>query len=232
MTTYHIINNRAFTDTTTNETTAIALEKAMPMVAFRRKETDAMGNDHWTVARDMGCVGIFTQGIALAAVTQFPLATIASTTAEATIDTTTTITTLEVDNPLQTTQHLENLKALLHNYEHLLHKATGFCNLKLARGCLVFAGMDGNNDAHKILVDYLVRFAMHQKHIKTRETLRPTNERFAFRTWLIRMGWKGRETSKLRIGLYKGLNGNTAFCTETSKQRWLEKHSTRTTMVE
>ena len=141
-------------------------------------------------------------------------------------------TELAIDNPLQSTEQLDNLKALLHNYEFLLGKATGFTELKVAKGKLVFLGMDGSDEAHKLLVEFLVRFATEKKQIKTRETLRPDNERFAFRTWLIRLGWKGRETSKLRVSLYKKLSGNSAFCTESSKTRWMEKHGKRSTKVD
>ena len=139
---------------------------------------------------------------------------------------------LAIDNSLQSTEQLDNLKALLHNYEFLLCKATGFTELKLAKGKLVFLGMDGSDEAHKLLAEFLVRFATSQKQTKTREALRPDNEKFAFRTWLIRLGWKGRETSKLRVSLYKKLSGNSAFCTESSKTRWMEKHGKRSTKVD
>ena len=141
-------------------------------------------------------------------------------------------TKLAIDNSLQSTEQLLNLKALLHNYEFLLGKATGFTELKLASGKLLFLGMNSDNEAHKLLVDFLMNFATEKKQIKTREALRPDNERFAFRTWLIRLGWKGRETSKLRVSLYKNLSGNSAFCTEASKSRWLEKYGKRSTKID
>ena len=56
------------------------------------------------------------------------------------------------------------------------------------------------------------------------EIKRPENEKFALRTWLIRLGWKGTE-GKMELNLlYKNLSGNTAFCTPSSKARWEEKH--------
>lgn len=58
------------------------------------------------------------------------------------------------------------------------------------------------------------------------EVKRPENEKFCFRTWLIRLGWKGIEGKVERNLLYKKLAGNTAFCTEESKARWEEKHKT------
>ena len=145
-----------------------------------------------------------------------------------TTETTTDITetpTNKLAIELTNDQTFKNIAELVKTYEYLLGKATGFTGLELTGGKLVFLGMNSDDDAHRLLVDYLVRFATHQKQIRTRETLRPDNEKFAFRTWLIRLGWKGRETTKLRVSLYKNLTGNSAFCTESSKTRWLEKHS-------
>ena len=56
------------------------------------------------------------------------------------------------------------------------------------------------------------------------EIKRPENEKFALRTWLIRLGWKGAEGKVERNLLYKNLAGNTAFCTPSSKARWEAKH--------
>ena len=47
----------------------------------------------------------------------------------------------------------------------------------------------------------------------------PENEKFAFRRWLIRLGWKGTDGKRERNLLYKPLAGNTAFCTESSKAK-------------
>lgn len=147
-----------------------------------------------------------------------------NTTSEETSETTSII---EIPLDKLTNQAFENISCITKAYEYLLGKATGFTGLEATSEKLVFAGMDATNDAHRLLVDYLVKFAMHQKQVRARETLKPDNEKFAFRTWLLRMGWKGRETSKLRMSLYKGLNGNTAFCTAESKTRWVEKHGKR-----
>ena len=65
------------------------------------------------------------------------------------------------------------------------------------------------------------RLNLHKVQIK-----QPENEKFVFRTWLTRLGWKGSEGKMERNLLYKNLNGNTAFCTEESKIRWEAKHKT------
>ena len=63
------------------------------------------------------------------------------------------------------------------------------------------------------------RINLHKVQIK-----QPENEKFAFRSWLTKLGWKGAEGKMERNLLYRNLNGNTAFCTEESKIRWEEKH--------
>ena len=63
------------------------------------------------------------------------------------------------------------------------------------------------------------RLNLHKVAVK-----QPENEKFAFRSWLTKLGWKGSEGKMERNLLYKNLNGNTAFCTEESKIRWEAKH--------
>ena len=135
-------------------------------------------------------------------------------------------------------QQVLNLENLTKRYSYLLHKATGFKRIEIPSSGdsdrnsnrdsngdkVIFWGMDSNNPAHRKLVELMVEFANAQRKIMERETLRPENEKFTFRTWLIRLGWTGRETSKMRTSLYKGLDGDSAFCTATSKARWEQKH--------
>ena len=122
-----------------------------------------------------------------------------------------------------TDRALKNLVNMVKRYNGLLKKATGFSDLRITQDGLVFEGMDAKNEAHRLLLDYMRRFAEANKGIKEKEELQTDNEKFAFRTWLIRLGWKGRETSKLRTSLYEGLSGNSAFCTATSKEKWQAK---------
>ena len=63
------------------------------------------------------------------------------------------------------------------------------------------------------------RLNLHNVQIK-----QPENEKFAFRSWLTKLAWKGSEGKTERNLLYRNLNGNTAFCTEESKIRWEAKH--------
>ena len=55
------------------------------------------------------------------------------------------------------------------------------------------------------------RLNLHKVEVK-----QPENEKFAFRSWLTKLGWKGAEGKMERNLLYRNLNGNTAFCTEES----------------
>ena len=77
-----------------------------------------------------------------------------------------------------------------------------------------------------LLVKSVIAKAVKDKNVNLHkiEIKRPENEKFAFRTWLLRLGWKGGEGKAERSLLYKNLAGNTAFCTEDSKTRWKAKH--------
>ena len=139
-----------------------------------------------------------------------------------TVETSEKMVTIEAPSSYQQVLNLENL---IKRYSYLLNKATGFKRIEIpSKDRVIFWGMDSNNPAHCKLVELMVAFATAQRKIMERETLRPENEKFTFRTWLIRLGWTGREDSKMRTNLYKGLEGNSAFCTATSKARWEQKH--------
>ena len=98
---------------------------------------------------------------------------------------------------------------------------------------LVFSGFCSEDAmrqrANSLILEYLFKFASSkpQKKIslKNLKVKMPENEKFSFRIWLIRLGWKGNDNKKERNILYKKLSGNTAFCTQESKDRWEVKHS-------
>ena len=60
----------------------------------------------------------------------------------------------------------------------------------------------------------------HRMQIISPET---DNERFTMRRWFTQMGWKGIQDRALRMFFYEKLSGHTAFRTEESKVKWLEK---------
>ena len=98
---------------------------------------------------------------------------------------------------------------------------------------LVFSGFCSEDAmrqrANSLILEYLFKFASSkpQKKIslKNLKVKMPENEKFSFRIWLIRLGWKGNDNKKERNILYKKLSGNTAFCTQESKDRWEIKHT-------
>ena len=102
-----------------------------------------------------------------------------------------------------TDRALKNLVNMVKRYGRLLKKATGFSDLRITQDGLVFEGMDAENEAHRLLLEYMKKFVEANKGIREKEELQTDNEKFAFRTWLIRLGWKGREASKLRTSLYE-----------------------------
>ena len=58
-----------------------------------------------------------------------------------------------------------------------------------------------------------------QKHVRAKRT-DETNEKFAFRTWLTRLGMNGPEMKQERAILYRNLSGHTAFRTEEDGKKW------------
>ena len=61
--------------------------------------------------------------------------------------------------------------------------------------------------------------AIEQKHVRANET-DVENEKYAFRTWLTRLGMKGADTKEDRKLLYRKLDGHTAFRTEADREKW------------
>ena len=104
---------------------------------------------------------------------------------------------------------------------------------------LVFSGFYNENTlrqkANSLILEYLFEFAMSKPQkkvsLKNLKVKMPDNKRFSFRIWLIRLGWKGNDNKKERKILYKKLSGNTAFCTQESKDRWEIKHTKKSTTI-
>ena len=63
-----------------------------------------------------------------------------------------------------------------------------------------------------------------QKHVRPKK-VDETNEKFAFRTWLTRLGMNGNETKAQRSILYKHLTGHTAFRTPADEEKWKAKQA-------
>ena len=68
--------------------------------------------------------------------------------------------------------------------------------------------------------------AISQYHVRARR-VEEANEKFAFRTWLTRMGMNGAELKAERNLLYKNLNGHTAFRTTADEKKWKTRQAAK-----
>lgn len=68
--------------------------------------------------------------------------------------------------------------------------------------------------------------AISQYHVRARR-VEEANEKFAFRTWLTRMGMNGAELKAERNLLYKNLNGHTAFRTAADEKKWKSRQAAK-----
>lgn len=74
------------------------------------------------------------------------------------------------------------------------------------------------------LASAMVQMAKSQKRIKPQECLEE-NEKYFMRSWLVRLGFGGKDGKEVRNILLKNLRGHTAFRTEADKQKWQEKYA-------
>ena len=68
--------------------------------------------------------------------------------------------------------------------------------------------------------------AISQYHVRARR-VEETNEKFAFRTWLTRMGMNGADLKAERNLLYKNLDGHTAFRTAADEKKWKARQAAK-----
>lgn len=127
-------------------------------------------------------------------------------------------TALTVAVPLETVA-VENLTRLLKVKGRLIQKALGISNLpmELTADMVSFPWFDTIPDADtaKAYTDFiaaLCRMSKEQKRINATET-EVTNEKYAFRCFLLRLGFIGAEYKAARKILLKNLNGSSAFKT-------------------
>lgn len=105
---------------------------------------------------------------------------------------------------------------------------TGF---SFEEGCIVFDGFPYSTDAATVkayseLSAAMVKAAKRQKRIKPDETIEE-NEKYYMRTWLVRLGFDGREAKETRRILLENLKGHTAFRTEDDKIKWNERQKAK-----
>jgi hypothetical protein len=68
--------------------------------------------------------------------------------------------------------------------------------------------------------------AIKQHNIYAKQVVE-VNEKFAFRTWLTRLGMNGTEMKSARRVLYRNLSGHTAFRTARDEEKWKTKQAAK-----
>ena len=73
--------------------------------------------------------------------------------------------------------------------------------------------------AYILLATAINKTSKEQKHIQAKK-VDESNEKFAFRVWLVRLGLNGAETKAERKTFYANLTGHTAFRTKEDEEKW------------
>ena len=107
----------------------------------------------------------------------------------------------------------------------------GLSGLSFEDGKVVFDGFPETTNpaeirAWTVLTAAINKTAIKQKHIYAKE-VDDTNEKFAFRTWLTRLGLNGADMKAERSILYKNLSGHTAFRTEKDQEKWMARQKAK-----
>ena len=70
------------------------------------------------------------------------------------------------------------------------------------------------------------QMALTQKRVQAKE-VDDSNEKYAFRTWLLRLGLNGTDFKEDRKRLMANLSGNSAFRNDEEKARWTERQKAK-----
>lgn len=94
-----------------------------------------------------------------------------------------------------------------------------------------FEGFPETYDAELVkawmtLCEYINKAAISQSRVQARRN-EETNEKFAFRTWLTRIGMNGPELKAERALYYRNLTGHTAFRTPEDEEKWKKRQAER-----
>ena len=89
---------------------------------------------------------------------------------------------------------------------------------------VVFTGFPATDDAVKthayiLLATAINKTSIEQKRIQAKK-VDESNEKFAFRVWLVRLGLNGPEAKAERKTFYANLTGHTAFRTKEDEEKW------------
>ena len=113
---------------------------------------------------------------------------------------------------------LDNLKALIKSKESLLRKALGIENVELLIDderigfyWFIFTGDPIESKAYSHLVTALCELAKKLKRVNLKEEKEVENEKYAFRCFLLRLGFVGPQFKEERKLLLKNFSGSSAF---------------------
>jgi len=103
--------------------------------------------------------------------------------------------------------------------------------LSFGDGKVVFDGFPATDEAETVkawtlLAAAINRSAIKQFHVRAKE-VDDANEKFAFRTWLTRLGMNGPDVKKERNILYRNLSGHTAFRTPADEEKWKTRQAAK-----
>ena len=95
---------------------------------------------------------------------------------------------------------------------------------------VIFTGFPDGDEAHisafTALAKAMSKTAMTQKRVQVREMDEP-NEKFAFRTWMVKLGMEGPSLKQERRILLENLEGHSAFRNPETAERWKERQKAK-----
>ena len=126
-----------------------------------------------------------------------------------------------------------NLIALVDAKAGLIRKAVGVQDLRIDVGAekVSFPWFSGDLDADTIqaytqFVEALCKMSVNQKRVQAKE--KPVeNEKYAFRCFLLRLGFIGAEYKQTRKVLLKNFEGSSAFRTQEAADKYREKQEAK-----
>lgn len=140
--------------------------------------------------------------------------------------------TLTISVPMDKVK-VGNLTALVDAKAGLIRTALGVQDLRIDVGAdkVSFPWFSGDLDADTIqaytqFIEALCKMSVNQKRVQARE--KPVeNEKYAFRCFLLRLGFIGAEYKKTRKVLLKNFEGSSAFRTQEAADKYREKQEAK-----
>ncbi len=125
--------------------------------------------------------------------------------------------TVSIPRSLVDDRALDNLRALVKSKEHLIEKALGADSLEIIADeeTIAFpwfrADAENGTEIYADFINALCRIAGNLTRVNSGKEKKVENEKYAFRCFLIRLGFVGSEYKKHRRVLLSNLEGSSAF---------------------